>query len=118
MSVPNEVVIGATRRNLEWVVTDENGVPINVTGGSARLQATSLDIPAVTIDVAGTIVDGPNGVFRWTGLGDPAVYVSEANMDGRTEATWAARVKFTDASSKTDFGALFDLVWRTPPAVP
>ena len=112
----SEVVVGATRRKLRLTFVDENGAPVNVSGGSARLQGTSADLPSNTIDQAGTIVDGPNGVFEWSQLGGTA-YVSDSDLGGLSEATYTLRVKFTDAASQVDFGDEFVLTWKKAPAV-
>jgi len=119
MSTPAEVVIGANRKDLEYVITDPDGNPVNVSGGAAYLQGVpTTDGVTKTLNVAGTIVDGANGRFRWAGLGDPDVYVAEAELgEDLDTATWNLRVKFTDAAGKSDFGAQFELAWAKPPDV-
>lgn len=114
MAVISEVVIGATRKELRVTVIDEDGNPVNITGGTVRLQGTSADLPANNIDEAGLILDGPNGVARWPQIGSDT-YVSLTDIGSKAEATYNLRVKFTDPSSLVDYGPEFSITWKKPP---
>lgn len=116
MAVNNtsEVVVGATRVNLLVTIVDENNAPINITGGTVRLQGTTADIPNNTIDVAGTINDGPNGIAQWSQLGGTN-FVTTAELGALSQATYTCRVKFTDSSGLISYGPEFDLTWKKPP---
>lgn len=112
-----EVVLGETGRNLRITLVDESGAPLNISGGSALLQGVSGDLPELKLNKAGTIVDGPNGVLQWPGIGDEAEYVSAAALGALPGATFSLRVKFTDAAAKVKFGELFQLRWVPAPDV-
>lgn len=116
MAVTNvtEVVVGATRKQLLITVTDEDGNPVAITGGSVKLQGTSADLPGNTLDVDGTIHDGPNGVAKWASLGGTD-FVTLAELGSLPEATFVCRVKFTDATSLVDYGPEFAITWKKPP---
>lgn len=109
-----EVVIGATRKELRVTLTDADGLPLNITGGTVKLQGKSADLPSKTLDVAGTIHDGPNGVAKWTSLGGTG-FVTTGDMGAVSEATFTLRVKFTDTSSLVDYGPEFMVTWKKAP---
>lgn len=111
----DEVVVGATRKDLVVVLVDAStGVPINLTGGSARLQGKSTSLPSVPIDVAMTLTDAANGKVTAASLGS---LVTHANLSGAglTNAWYVLRVKFTDATAKVDYGPEFELVFKDNP---
>src|SRR6267142_5740384 len=84
----NEVVIGATRKDLVVYVQDQNGAPINVAGGSFLLMGTSPDLPNKQVSQAGVITDGPNGKVTWAGIGTPSgTAVSGCTITGTTTIT-------------------------------
>jgi hypothetical protein len=114
MAVVSEVVVGATRKELRVTVVDEDGNATNITGGSVKLQGTSPDLPGKTIDVAGVIHDGPSGVAKWSSFGGTG-FVSLSDLDSKTEATFALRVKFTDSGGLVDYGPEFSVTWKKPP---
>jgi hypothetical protein len=110
-----EVVVGATRKNLVWNIVDSTtGAPVNVAGGSARLQGMSDDLPAFTsgINQAGVITDAPNGIFTWAGIGS---YLVPADLAGKAQATFKLRVRFQDASAKVDYDDEFEIVYVKQP---
>lgn len=113
-ATPIEVVIGATRKTLDLTILDQDNNPVDISGGAVRLQGTSADVPAKTIDAVGSIHDGPNGLARWTSVG---TLVTTGDLGGLTEATWTMRVKFTDTGSLIDFGPAFQITFAKPPAV-
>ena len=115
----DEVVVvpaGATsRKDLVVVLIDAvTGLPINLTGGSARLQGKSPDLPAVNIDAAMALTDPANGKVTYSGLG---ALVTHANLvaASATSAVYQLRVKFTDASAKVDYGPMFELIFKDNP---
>lgn len=115
MSDVAEVVVGATRKELRVPFEDENGNPVNITGATVRLQGTSEDI-ASTIDVAGVIYDGPNGIARWTQLGGTG-FVTDAELGVKSEATFTLRAKLTDAGGLVDYSPAFKVKWVKAPAI-
>jgi len=113
MAVLAEVFIGSTLKELRITLVDESGNIRVITGGAVRLQGKSADLPSKTLDVAGTIYDGPNGIARWTQLGGTG-FVTTGDMGGVTEATFVCQVKYTDSGSLVDYGPTFELVWKKP----
>jgi hypothetical protein len=111
-----EVVVGATGKDLEITLVDERKRVIPITGGRVWLQATSLDLPGVTLDVEGAVVDGPNGLVKWEGIGDPTTYISGAELTA-TPALFVCRVKYRDAAGKYDWTPEFLIQWVAAPAV-
>lgn len=110
----SEVVVGSTRTNLLVTVVDETGAPINITGGSVRLQGTTNDIPNNTIDVAGVIHDAVNGVAKWSSIGGTS-FVTTNELGALSEATYNLRVKFTDSNALVSYGPEFQITWKKPP---
>lgn len=111
----DEVVVGATRRDLVVILVDAvSGVPINLTGGSAKLQGKSPDLPAVPFDAAMTLTDAANGKVTLAGLGSLVTHANLAAVSMKS-ATYALRVRFVDASSKVDFGTEFEVVYKDNP---
>lgn len=111
----DEVVVGATRKDLVVVLLDATtGVPINLTGGSAKLQGRSPDLVAVNIDSVMTLTDPANGKVTMASLG---ALVTHANLAAASivSAVYKLRVRFTDASAKVDFGPEFELVFKDNP---
>lgn len=111
------IVIGSTRKRLRVPLTDENGAPISIAGGSAKLQGTSADLPSLEIDQSGTIYDAASGIFEWDHLGSDD-YVSLTDIGTKSEATVDLRVKYTDAATDVDYTDVFQLIWEKPPIVP
>lgn len=110
LDVP-EVVIGATGMDLLVTVTDENGDVLDISGAlGLALQGTSPDLPSKTLNVAGVVYDGPQGVAKWSALGGTG-YVTTADMGQRDTARFGLRVKYTDSSNKVRFGPLFYMDW-------
>lgn len=106
-----EVVVGATRKEIRVTIIDEYNLPIDISGGSVKLQGTSLDV-AKEIDIAGAIHDGPNGVAKWTSAGTILVI---GDLESKPEATFKLRVQFTDAATKIDYGPEFSIQWVEAP---
>lgn len=106
-----EVVVGATLKNLVYVVIDDNGLPRDITGGSVRLVGTSADLPGIEIDEAGAITDGPSGVATWTEIG---TFVTSGDMGAKDRATFVLRVEYTDTAGKWDRGPSFTIDWFMP----
>lgn len=92
---------------------DENGDPVDVTGGSFKLQGTSEDIAAV-IDETGVAYDAANGIVDFQGAGG---FLTLADLGGRAEVTFTMRAKLTDASSKVDWTPTFPVRFAAPPDV-
>jgi hypothetical protein len=113
MAVVSEVVVGATLKELRITIIDEDGNPRAITGGTVRLQGKSADLPSKTLDVAGNIYDGPNGVARWTSLGGTG-FVTTGDMGSVSRATFTCQVKYTDSGGLIDFGPEFEIVWKKP----
>jgi hypothetical protein len=113
--VVQEIVIGATLKEIERQIVDADGDPLDISGGAIRLVGVSDDIAAV-IDVVGSITDGPNGLALWDEAGGTD-YVEVADLGEKSEALFRLRTKFTDAAGKIDFGAEFFVRWVAPPDV-
>lgn len=113
-STIDEVVVGATRKDLVFTVVDDNDAVVNVSGGSVRLQGKSADTPAVVIDMAGTLTDPQNGKVTFAQIG---TLVTHANLvsGGVNQSTYLLRVKYTDASAKFDYSAAFNIRWMDTP---
>ena len=106
-----EAVVETTRKTLKVVMLDEDDNPLTITGGAVRLRGASPDLPGVTLDVAGTIVDGPNGLCGWAQVGS---LVTSANLAGKPSAAFNLRV-FLTLGGLTDYGPLFQFTWFAPP---
>lgn len=113
MSLLATVYIGATLKELRITLLDEQGSPRVITGGTVKLQGKSGDLPSKTLDVSGSIYDGPNGVARWTSLGGTG-FVTTGDMGGLSAATFNCQVKFTDSGGNIDYGPEFQLEWKKP----
>lgn len=115
------MVIGSTRKILVVTIEDESGVVVDLRGGSAKLQGHSGDLPAADLDVEGTLsgsgADLQNGIVVWPRLGDPSIFVDDADLTaaGITSALYRCRIQYTDAGTLVDYGPEFDLVWVMPP---
>lgn len=109
-----EVVVGATKRELIVTIVDENNVPVNLTGGSVRLQGKSSDLPGINIDQPGVLSDPANGVAKWAQLG---TFITSGQLTTAVidEATYKLRIKFTDAAAKFDYGDFFQIKWSQTP---
>lgn len=117
MAVIDEVVVGATKPPLIAFWEDENGMPISLLNGSARLQGRCDSMPGVQIDSLGSLTDPQQGEATFNSLG---TLVSQAQLDaaGLMEATFNLRVKFTDAAGKFDWSEAIFIKWvRTPISV-
>lgn len=110
----DEVVVGATKKDLIVTITDDNGNAINITGGSAKLQGMCPQLPSVNIDYSGTLTDPANGRVTFPQLG---TLVTEANLEGAgvNSATYNLRVKYTDSGGKFDYSAEFQIAWKRTP---
>ena len=111
------VVVGATRKDLVVTITDANGNPVNLTGGSATLQGRSRDVTAVTINSACTLTDAAAGIVTKADLGS---LVSQANLTSAAVklATFKLRIKYVDNAAKVDFTDEFELIWAQDPLQP
>lgn len=110
----DEVVVGATRKDLVATIVDDNGAIVNLAGGSVSLQGRSNDLPAKTINVAGTLTNPAQGQVTFSQIGTLVTHteLSAASVSG---ATFRLRLKFTDSTSEFDFGPLFELRWVDDP---
>ena len=108
----DQVVVGSTRKDLIIALQDDLGAVINITSGTVTLQGSSPDLPATTINQAGSITDGPNGLCKWTGIG---AYITAGNLGTKPSATYNLRVKYTDAASKLDYTSAFQITWLPTP---
>lgn len=106
-----EVVVDSTKRALVVTLVDENNDPLDLTGGSVKLQGKSDDI-VTTIDYAGTLTDAAQGVVTFTGIG---ALITAANLGSNKKATYNLRVKFTDAATKFDYTRKFQIDWVEKP---
>lgn len=108
------VVVDATRKRLFIQVKDKlTGLPIPITGWTARLQGKSKDINGTPVDVEGDIDNDTQGIFLW----DPIVgagYPAEAQLptDG---ALYTLRARYVDEAGKVDYGAWFEFAWDRKP---
>jgi hypothetical protein len=112
--VIQEVVVGATRKNILVTIVDADGNPVNITGGTVFLQGTSADLPDKTLDVQGTIHDGPNGVAKWAAAGGDN-FVTAEDLGEKISALFDLRAKFVDSGAGVDYGPLFYIRWLAPP---
>lgn len=107
----DEVVVESTMRDLVVSLVDNNNAPINLTGGSARLQGKSAQI-VTTVDVAGALTDPAQGGVTFTGIG---ALITAANLGSNERATFKLRVKYTDASAEWDYSDPFNIDWLAKP---
>lgn len=112
----DQVVVGATKRDLVVTILDESGNVVDLTGGSARLQGRSSTLPENEIDVAGVLTDPAQGVVTFAGIGTYVTTEELATLHAE-KATFRLRVKFTDASAEFDYGDLFEIEWWQDPLV-
>lgn len=110
MADVDTVVIGETGVHFFYTFEDDDG-PIDITGAQAlRFQAISGAI-AKELDVAGTVVDGPQGQAKWTALGGTDFLVG-ADLGELTEALFTCETKLIDAAGKVRFGKpRFPMLW-------
>lgn len=113
----DEVVVGATRRDLIITLLDANtGLPVNMLGGAAaaKLQGKSSDLPAVTIDATMVITDGAAGKVKFAGMGS---LVTHANLAAVPviSATYPFRVKYTDNAALVDWTSIFEVIFKDNP---
>lgn len=113
MANQDTVVVGATRRDLLVKIRNFDGTVPDVTGWTCRLQATSTDLPGVTIDQAGAVFGTVTlGQLKWTGIG---AYVTTGNMAGKASAAFVCEIKVTDAVAKIDYSTpRFTLTYVLP----
>lgn len=104
-----EVVLGSTRKALKVTIVDEEGAPIDITLGDVYLQGTSPDLPGTTINAAGSVYDGPNGVARWTSIGTLI-----NSLSSKDSATFNCRVKLI-LGGLYDWGPVFQLTFYKQP---
>lgn len=113
----DEVVVGATRRDLTIVLVDAaTGLPINMSGpnAAAALQGKSPDTPLVEVDEPMTIVNGADGLVKLSGLGG---LLTQDDLNDATvvSSTYPFRVKYTDNAGKVDFTPIFEVIFRSNP---
>lgn len=103
----SEVVVGSDRVDLFITYTDENDVPINITGAQeVKVQGASQDLPATTINMAGAIFDAAQGLAKFTAFGN---IVTVANLGGTSYALYKLRGKLVDNAGKTTFTPEFEV---------
>lgn len=101
MSEPNAtVVVGATRKELRVQLKDADGVPLNLPSATARIQGKSRELTGTPIDVAGSLYDAGNGVFRWVGVGS---WIDSVDLGSIPHADYTLRVRFVDNAGLVDF---------------
>lgn len=104
------------RKNLVAVIVDGDGNVVNLTGGNVKLQGRSSDLSTVTLDVTGTLTNPAQGVVTFSALGN-LITQAQLTAAGIAEALFVLRLKYTDASTKTDYGPKFELKWVKEPKV-
>jgi len=110
----DEVVVGATRRDLLVVLLDAfTGDPIDMTGGTAVLEGKSPDLPAVAINGNMTVQSGPAGEVRYSGLGGLVTHAQLVAANIKS-ALYRCRVRYT-VGGKTDWGPEFELEFKDTP---
>jgi len=109
--------VGGQRRAYQPTIVDENGNPINLTGGYGRLQGRSRDLPSITIDFLGTLVDAAGGVVKFASMGG---LVTQANLTAAAvdRATFRCKVKYQDNTGLVDFTDEFEFIWSEDPLQP
>jgi hypothetical protein len=112
-----EIVVGSTRRDLVVTLTDEDGVPINLSGAqSLRLQGISTELPSKIIDVVMALVSsGTDGKVKKTSIGS---LISHSDLGSLSQAVFSFRVYFKDSSGLIDYSPLFELLFVHPPIEP
>lgn len=112
----DQVVVGATKRDLVVVILDEDGDPVNLTGGAARLQGRSSVLTEKVLDVAGILSDPAQGRVTFPGIG---AYVTSEDLAAlhAEKAPFRLRVKFTDVAGEFDYGDLVEIEWWQDPLV-
>lgn len=112
----DEIVVGATRKNLVATIVDSDGAVVNLTGGTVRMQGRCASLSGKTIDVAGVITDPAQGKVTFSALGS-LVTQAELTAAALTEAIFTLRLKYTDVAALIDFGESFELKWIHDPTV-
>jgi hypothetical protein len=111
------VTVGSTRRDLVITIQDENGNPVDLTGGAVRLQGRSADLPGTTIDVAGNLTSPSIGLVTFSGIGS-LVGQSALTSAGKDRATFRLKIKYTDNGAKVDYTDPFEIIWDEDPLQP
>lgn len=114
----DQVVVGATRKRLVLTIVDENDVPIDLTGATQppRLQGKCAELPAIPLDVVGSLTDAANGVATWTALGSLVSAANLASVDpDLLSALFNLRVKFWDSAGLIDWTDEFQIAWIDDP---
>jgi hypothetical protein len=113
-----EFFTGDTRKALR-VTIKSAGIVVNLTGGSVRLFAKGVDSndkptsnpgESTWNGVLGVIVDGPNGVVDFQGLGSMLTLGT-----GRSGDRYRCHVRFTDATAKVSVSPQFVIIGRRGP---
>lgn len=113
----DEVVVGSTRKDLVVTVVDANGVIVNLTGGTVRLQGRSNDLTTKTLDVLGTLTNPAQGQVTFSAIG---TLITQADLTGPPvipDAKFRLRIKYTDNVPKFDYGPEFEMQWVHDPLV-
>lgn len=110
----DEIVVGASRKNLVATIVDDDGAVVNLTGGAVRMQGRSTSMSAKTINVAGVLTDPAQGVVTFYALGD-LITQGELTTAGLAEAIFRLRLYYTDVAALDDYGELFELKWVSDP---
>lgn len=110
----SEIVAGSSGKDFVFTLTNSlTGLPLNLTGYTVRLQGFSEDLPAKTLDVAGTLSGTPTDGTVTFSQGGNLIAVSD--LAGKAIARYICRIKFIDAGAKPNFGPLFELDWVAQP---
>ena len=110
-----EITVGATLRDIIGHIVDENGTPINISGGSAWLQGSSAQLPAIYLNEACVITDDASGTITYPEAGAliTAVHLGDAEW-----ATFNCRFLYVDVSGGTDYSEPFDVRFLATPVPP
>jgi hypothetical protein len=122
MAGVSEFVVGDTRKPLRVTIKDNDGVAVNLSGGTVRLFAVGLDSNDKPTSnpgeptwngVLGVFVNGTgsDGVVEFQGLGGLLAIGASRRAD-----RYRFQVKFTDATAKVSWSSKGYFIARRAPS--
>lgn len=95
----------------EYEALKLDGTAYDLTGYTARLQGRSQDNPANKVDLAGTLTNGPAGLFEWAPIGTTLLLTA-----GKRREIYKCEIEYTRTSDgKKLFSLPFALAVKAGP---